>query len=855
MLDLNDSPTQRAPVDLDALSAALGQCADEWVPAYFKNGVTDGDVLRLASINGDRPHKKGSCVITLVGPGAGSYFDHDPAVNSGGGPLSTLQHATDLSGQALLQKATELTKGLVSSAPERRTTREVSTPKVIDPTVEINHILEHAAEPAPDSRVGVYLKSRGLTIPDCPDLLYHSNLTDYKAPGGPVGRPAMVAVVRNAAGERIGLHRTFLAYDGTAKADMPSPRKMLGAVEGGVVRLCAAAPVLGIAEGIETALAVTALFGVPCWAALSARNLSVFAPPAGVTKLLIFADAGKAGEDAARVLKNTCGLPCDVILPRGGDDFNADASANLWKGEPYVVAADVAGDLGNSGADRGPVPGGEQPAAEIEAETLATYAGMQNGSGTEVEAGQAPAPVLSPADLAALIATLGADTPSDRLNTALRLIVAAHLPKPALEDTLKAIRLRTGRSVKSLREALQIQGREGAPDWISAMICYENGEPKPILENLSRALEKAPEWLGVLALDEFSQTIIARRPPPWVKANGHWDDRPWTDTDDLEATRWAQSSGVHVRTDLVHDAVRLEAARNGFHPVRDFLRELHWDGTPRLDRWLTFYCGVDITPYSSAVGAKFLISAVARVMEPGAKTDAMLIMEGKQGIGKSTAFEILFRPWFTDQLSEITTKDASGDLAGKWCVEFADLHRFSRADKNALKSFLSRRLDHYRPPYARHAIDAPRQCVFVGTSNEDVYIDDPTGARRLWPVRCTSVDLESIARDREQLWAEAATRYAAGERLYLTDDELRHDAEEQQEARQIDDALTRPIHDLLAGRLDPTVSIAEVLGSMGTPKDRWDRGMQTRIGHALRKLGWLRYRESGGKREWRYRRS
>jgi putative DNA primase/helicase len=196
----------------------------------------------------------------------------------------------------------------------------------------------------------------------------------------------------------------------------------------------------------------------------------------------------------------------------------------------------------------------------------------------------------------------------------------------------------------------------------------------------------------------------------------------------------------------------------------------------RLDTWLTTYCHVEDSPYVQAVGAKTLIAGVARILCPGCKVDTMTILVGEQGYMKSWVWRVLAsEPWFTDHLSDIHSKDAALDLRSKWIVEFADLDNFGRSETETIKRFLSATQDHYRAPYERHASTVPRAVIFAGTTNKETFFKDETGNRRFWPVKVEQTcELASLARDRDQLWAEALHRFHAGEIWYLTGEACSH---------------------------------------------------------------------------------
>ncbi len=199
-----------------------------------------------------------------------------------------------------------------------------------------------------------------------------------------------------------------------------------------------------------------------------------------------------------------------------------------------------------------------------------------------------------------------------------------------------------------------------------------------------------------------------------------------------------------------------------YDPVVEYLRGLTWDRISRVDSWLTRYCGVEPTPYASKVGAKFLISACARALNPGCKVDTVLVLEGDQGVRKSTTLGILGGAWFTDTPMVLGDKDSRLLAACKWIVELGELKSLLR-DDDAAKGFLSQRYDDFRPPYGRAPEQFLRRCVFAGSTNEHEYLQDATGNRRYWAVKTGRCNTEALARDRDQIWAEATFRYLSAE--------------------------------------------------------------------------------------------
>ena len=268
-----------------------------------------------------------------------------------------------------------------------------------------------------------------------------------------------------------------------------------------------------------------------------------------------------------------------------------------------------------------------------------------------------------------------------------------------------------------------------------------------------------------------------------------------------------QPAKATLRTVILADA-----HHHTWHPVRQYLDALRWDGTPRLDHWLRTYGGADDSPYVQAVGALPLVAAVRRVRHPGCKFDELLILESAQGTLKSSALRALCPcdAWFSDDLPlGVDSKLVIERTAGKWIIEAAELHGNRGREAEALKSFLSRQIDGpVRLAYGRLPVTMPRQFVLIGTTNSQLaYLKDGTGARRFWPVRVRQFDVEALTRDRDQLWAEAATREAAGESIRLAPT-LWQAAARAQEDRRAGDPWEPILEPLLAG--DGVVAVEHV---------------------------------------------
>lgn len=278
---------------------------------------------------------------------------------------------------------------------------------------------------------------------------------------------------------------------------------------------------------------------------------------------------------------------------------------------------------------------------------------------------------------------------------------------------------------------------------------------------------------NVFRYNGFSNRVVYGLTHPW---NEKKPDAEIADIDALNIQAWlAKEWGLEPTKAKIIEAIEQMASENSFHPVREYILGLEWDGIPRIDAWLKKYVGaVAREPYLSAISRKVLCAMVARVFAPGIKFDHVLVLEGAQGIGKSTVADILGGEWFTDAKLDLRDKDSMQTIFGRWVVELGELATIRHADLETTKAFISRRVDRLRISYGHYAQDFPRQTIFIGTTNADEYLKDPTGERRFWPVRCTKTlfDFESLRAVRDQLFAEAYFAWRdCGESLYLGDKE------------------------------------------------------------------------------------
>lgn len=372
----------------------------------------------------------------------------------------------------------------------------------------------------------------------------------------------------------------------------------------------------------------------------------------------------------------------------------------------------------------------------------------------------------------------------------------------------------------------------------------DSGRPKSTLANLILILRNEVNE-AVFKRDDFAGSEVYGIRPPWGGDDG-------AEIRDIDVTRmktwFAAKFRIEPPTDKLNEAVAAVGDLNRFHPVRDYLNSLDWDGVPRIDSWIKRHMnGRAPEPYLSEISAKTLVALVSRVFEPGCKYDHVLILEGKQGYGKSTALRILTSPWFSDATIDVRDKDAVLALKSVWCLELGELSGMRHAEVNAMKEFITRQTDRIRLPYGKRTENFPRQCVFVGTTNDDEYLKDTTGNRRFWPVTVGKVNFDGLREERHQLWAEAVESYRLGEALYLERGEVAEQAKEEQSARQMHDVWVDRIASALSkpwDGFDPKAfTVGELFGPAG-PLAEWkeNRSEQMRAADALRVLGCARNR-------------
>ncbi|WP_024694714.1 VapE domain-containing protein [Pseudomonas syringae] len=403
------------------------------------------------------------------------------------------------------------------------------------------------------------------------------------------------------------------------------------------------------------------------------------------------------------------------------------------------------------------------------------------------------------------------------------------------------------------RQVLAVTKPPAAGGWKDQLARSESGALIAHMQNVELILGNDERWAGVISFSAFSSKIVKLRAAPYGGGTGDW-----ADIDDMRVMKWlAQTYNLRVKASSVIEAVSIVAHDHTFHPVREYLNKLEWDRVPRLEQWLTDVMGVAPSDYVRKVGKRWMISAVARVMNPGCKADSVLILEGAQGAGKSTAMSVLGGEWFMDTPFTLGDKDAFQAIRGKWIIELGELDSFNKAESTKAKQFFSASTDTYRESYGRRTNDVARQCVFVGTTNQEEYLKDATGNRRYWPVACTRVELDLLARIRDQLWAEAMFCFKSGDIWWVNRDEASMFTEAQDERFVVDEWEGPILTWLENSQIGATTSGGELLGTaLNIDPSHWGKPEQMRVGAIMHRFGWKRTRLStpskSGQRHWVY---
>lgn len=373
-------------------------------------------------------------------------------------------------------------------------------------------------------------------------------------------------------------------------------------------------------------------------------------------------------------------------------------------------------------------------------------------------------------------------------------------------------------------------------DWRQRIVRGKNG-PRRGYNNVLAFVRHHPDYRGRWSLNTMTGST-------------YFDDRPMADTfvHDIRAAI-DQTLGFSPGREDVEAAILASALDRQFHPIQQYLRSVDWDGTERLSNIARDFFGSDL-PIHAEMARKWMISAVARALDPGCKVDTALMLYGKQGFYKSSFFAILGDPWHADSPIDITNKDSFAQIHAAWIYEFAELENVVHGRANSrLKAWLTSTHDMYRAPYARVVERRPRSCVICGTTNQSQFLSDETGSRRYWIIPVAApIDRDELSRLRNQLWAEAVCAYEAGESWWLE-----RDAESEREALNDEFMDEDPWQEAIEAHLESRaiwqVSVSDLLRDvLRVELARQDRWGQMRVARVLKRLGWQRRRVGGAKR-------
>jgi putative DNA primase/helicase len=392
-------------------------------------------------------------------------------------------------------------------------------------------------------------------------------------------------------------------------------------------------------------------------------------------------------------------------------------------------------------------------------------------------------------------------------------------------------------------------------------LILHRGKPIDCRENVLYCLRGDPVLAGLVKLNTFTELHERSRETPWERGPGEWDEEDDLMLGEYLLRRWKL---LVKATSSLRQGVLMAAREHKYNPIVDLIRSEKWDGTERLDHWLTDTFDIEERPYTRLIGRCYIKGMVARAMRPGCKFDYMLILKGDQGLRKSAAFRVLAEPWFTDNAIKVGDKDSMMAMQLVWIAESAELESLNKAETTAVKQFLSAQEDMYRPPYGAQIKKRPRHTVMGGTTNAETFLKDVTGDRRFWPLEVKAVNLDVLRNMRLQLFAEALHRLKAGEQFWPTREQEQElifpEQERFKKEERWEDYLDAYVNaDVLDDKDDPTgatkrcnrdfFTTMELYGkALGIKAERIDGTgqMDVRISNAMKVLGFVKHRQTTG---------
>ena len=381
--------------------------------------------------------------------------------------------------------------------------------------------------------------------------------------------------------------------------------------------------------------------------------------------------------------------------------------------------------------------------------------------------------------------------------------------------------------------------------------------PTKHLTNIAYYFRHDENMQDLFHYNEFSSSFEYSREFGWPEHCGVIEKGKRVEDEDLIYLQYylAYNKKVEFPVEKIRNALIEKADRTRYHPVKEYLESLEWDGVSRINEWLVKACGANDNLYTRDIGRKWLMAAVARIYRPGYKFDYVLVLEGKENIGKSLALRTLGGCWFSDSIA-LTQKESDivAKMVGNWIIEIAEMRGLSKAEQTFVKAFLSCQVDDQRFAYRHDPKKYPRQSIFAGTSNNMSYLLDADGNRRFWPIECTKIDIDWLRSNRDQLWAEAKHIYDTkgvypvaedGEKLFLTDEALELSKKSQKQRLGTDEAMEEMVYKFLIGKNE--VTMLELLRDCFKydSKDMSNRPQSMTLGRLLSKLGFEKTQRRG----------
>lgn len=426
------------------------------------------------------------------------------------------------------------------------------------------------------------------------------------------------------------------------------------------------------------------------------------------------------------------------------------------------------------------------------------------------------------------------------------------------EEAFRGMAVAPGPKLEGADLDSQAADLENELDWRDGLEHTKEGRYRSTQNNLKAILVNVCEEKNFIGRNEFAANDFYLATPPWRSKKGD----AVSDADIHRIGFYcSERFGVEFPDNMIDKTLREIADKNRFHPVREWLRGLKWDGVQRADTWLKDFAGAaGPEPYLSDVSRKLLVAMVGRVMLPGVKFDQIVILEGLQGTGKSTLLRRLAGDaWFSDAPLNIGDKDAVLTMQSKWIIEIGELSSLNKAEVDLFKVFAAQQSDRIRAPYGKRVEEFPRQSVLIGTTNNDEYLRDLTGNRRFWSVKTEGrIDFDGIENVRGQLFAEALTYWNLEEPLWLEDEAAAAQALSEQAKRMQSDEWLSTVQDIVTSEAFPADSfeikdLAKRMDMVGAHK--MSPSDVHRITRCLKLLGYEKFRESTGERRKRWKKS